>query len=229
MKLNTIHVTLKGLPPGLLMNRFSVERYKEQRKQKLKYRKYDPAEEARKSAYIAEIDGRRQLYIPSFTVHSMIIKTAKRYKSEKGVSIHKRLADAIKIDPEKIPLGTDQYNVHVNHTSIMPRGSIRRARAVVPEWRASFNIIYMSEIIPDPYIIRDILEEGSYCVGLLEHRPQHSGPFGTFIVEQFNVEDEEGGITSQSTAWPGMAMQGDAGRGAVRHGEARQGEVISVE
>ena len=189
MNFKRIHVTLTGLPPGLLMNRFSVENYKEQRKQQLKKREYDTKEEARKSAYMAEIDGKSQLYVPAFNVYTMILKSSGRRKIGKS-SARGVLAGLMKVMPDKIPLGTDKYEIDERGVRIQ-RARVIRARAHLPEWELAFDILYESDIIANPYFIREILEEAGYRMGLLDYRPEHLGPFGTFTVSRFELEDEE--------------------------------------
>lgn len=189
MKFKKIHITLIGLYPGLLMNAFSVERYKEQRKQKLKKREYDPTEEARNSAYMAEIDGKNQLYIPAFNVYTMILKACSGHKIGKRAA-RGVLAGLMKVMPDKIPLGTDKYEIDERGVTIQ-RARVIRARAHLPEWELNFTILYASDILLNPYIIQEILEEASYRVGLGDYRPEHSGPFGTYTVSRFEPEDEE--------------------------------------
>jgi len=186
VKFNTIHVTLKGLSP-LLMNRLRVEDL--QRKPRSALKEYNVKDDAEKSAYIAEIDGKRQLYVPGFNIYSMILQTSGRHKigkfSAKGI-----LAGLMKIVPEKIPLGTDKYEVDVR-PAVIQKARIARARAMLSEWKLSFDIVYESETISNPYLIQNILEEAGFRTGLLDYRPQHMGPFGTFVVEKFEVEGEK--------------------------------------
>lgn len=189
MKFKRIHVTLIGLPPGLLMNRFSVVRYKEQRKQDLKKRVYDSKEEARNSAYMAEIDGKNQLYIPGFNVYTMILKACSGHKIG-GRAARGVLAGLMKVMPDKIPLGTDKYEIDERGVRIK-RARVIRARAHLPEWELNFDILYNSDILTNPYIIQSILEEASYRVGLGDYRPERLGPFGTYKVSRFELEDEE--------------------------------------
>jgi len=186
------------------MNRFDIEDLK--RKPEITERDYDPEKMAEKSAYLAEIDGKRQLYIPSFAVYHMIIATAKKHPHGKGSLSHVELAKTIRIEPEKIPLGHCDYEVDVRPIVLRigeKTYTIRKARARVPEWMASFNIIYMSEIILDPYILRGILEDAGCYVGLLDYRPQHMGTYGTFVVKQFYVEGEAGIMEPQSISIQG--------------------------
>ena len=184
MKFKKIHVTLKGESP-LLMNRLRVEDL--QKKVRSTLKEYNVTEDAAKSAYMTEIDGKQQLYVPGFNVYAMILQTSGRHKIGKH-SARGILAGLMKILPEKIPLGTDKYEVDVR-PAVVQRARIARARAMLPEWELSFDILYESETISNPYLIKAILEEAGFRTGLLDYRPQHMGPFGTFTVTQFDVEE----------------------------------------
>lgn len=189
MKFKKIHVTLKGLDPeyGLLMNQYHVEG---QIEPKLKPVSYSVEEDAEKSAYFAEIDGKRQLYIPSINVYTMILQTSGRRKIG-GMSAKGVLAGLMKVSPSKIPLGTDKYEIDVRGGRRPPRtgGRVPVARAYLPKWELHFDITYDSEYIANPNVIREILEEAGIRTGLGDFRPQHLGPFGTFTVTQFDVEE----------------------------------------
>lgn len=118
-----------------------------------KSREYDPEREARESAYIAEIDGKEQLYIPAKHIYWMIMDSAKNYKYKKGrLRLSQVLAGAIRIEPEKIPLEHCDYEVHLGTVAIRLGGvtrRVKRARPMVPEWEASFNIIINKNMLPD--------------------------------------------------------------------------------
>jgi hypothetical protein len=94
------------------------------------------------------------------------------------------LAGSIMIEPEKIPLGTKDYEVDIRAVNI--KGSrVLRGRAKIPKWKAEFYIIYDKTLLSDIKLLRTILEDAGVRVGLLDYRPQKGGPFGTFIVTKF--------------------------------------------
>ena len=181
-----IEVEIRGLTP-LLMNRLNPESLKS--KSRRKTDQYDIEEEAAKSAYMAEIDGKRQLYIPNYCIYSMLIGTAKQYRLRR-TSLASLLAGTIRIEPEKIPLGTDKYEIDVRPV-VIQRQRVLKARAKLPEWSAKFWIVYSSKHLPDgiePTLL-EILEDAGIRMGLLDYRPQHKGWFGTFAVESFVTEE----------------------------------------
>lgn len=179
-----IRVTLKGLTP-LLMNRLNPEDLKSKSRRKLQDTDFE--RQAEKSAYIDEIDGKRQLYIPNYAIYAMILHTAKQYRARR-ISLSNLLAGTIRIEPEKIPLGTDKYEIDIRPV-VIQKNRVLKARAKVPDWKITFYIIYNKKYLPEniPETLKTILEDAGVRVGLLDYRPQHMGWFGTFEVEKFEV------------------------------------------
>jgi len=180
-----IRVTLKGLTP-LLMNKLTPETLQTKSRRKLEQPDFET--QAEKSAYIAEIDGKKQLYIPNYTVYAMIINTAKQYRARR-IPLSRLLAGTIRIEPEKIPLGTDKYEIDIRPV-VIQRNRVLKARAKIPEWQITFTIIYNKKFLPEgiPDTLKQILEDAGVRTGLLDYRPQHMGWFGTFEVAEFKEE-----------------------------------------
>ena len=179
-----IRVTVKGLTP-LLMNRLNPEDLKSKSRRKLQETDFERQSE--KSAYIDEINGKRQLYIPNYVIYAMILHTAKQYRARR-ISLSHLLAGTIRIEPEKIPLGTDKYEIDIRPV-VIQKSRVLKARAKVPNWKITFYIIYNKKYLPEniPETLKTILEDAGVRVGLLDYRPQHMGWFGTFEVEKFEV------------------------------------------
>jgi hypothetical protein len=177
-----INVEIRGLTP-LLMNRLNPESLKT--KSRMKMQEYSTTKDAANSAYIAEIDGKKQLYIPQECLYSMIINTAKQYKIRR-MSLSSLLAGTMRVEPEKIPLGTDQYEVD-ERAVVIQNQRILKGRAKLPKWSVKFQIVYDSKRLPDGIeaTLKEILEDAGTRMGLLDYRPQHKGWFGTFAVESF--------------------------------------------
>ena len=181
-----IRVTLKGLTP-LLMNRLDAGSLEAKSRRKLQ--QTDFKTQAEQSAYIDVIDGKRQLYVPSYAVYGMIIHTAKQYRARR-IPLSNLLAGTIRIEPEKIPLGTDQYEIDVRPV-VIQKSRVLKARAKVSNWTLTFTIIYNKKFLPEGIhqTLRQILEDAGVRIGLLDYRPQHMGWFGTFEVAEFKVEE----------------------------------------
>jgi hypothetical protein len=186
------HVTIKGKTP-LLMNQYVPGRQNDAKKQTLKKKVYSPEEDAAKSAYMAEIDGVKQLFIPSLCVYTMIVQacSGKKIPNPQGgraIAAKGIIAGSLKIAPDKIPLGTEKYEIDIRRARI-GQAAIDRARAMLPEWEASFDIVYDSDLIKSPEVFLEILDDAGDRLGLLDYRPQHMGPFGTFTVTKFEVPE----------------------------------------
>lgn len=179
-----IRVTLKGLTP-LLMNKLSPESL--QTKSRRKIANVDLEKQAEQSAYIDVVNGKRQLYIPNYTIYAMIVNTAKQYRARR-IPLSRLLAGTIRVEPEKISLGTDKYEVDVRPV-VIQKSRVLKARAKIPEWKITFTLIYNKKFLPEGIAdtLKTILEDAGVRTGLLDYRPQHMGWFGTFEVEKFEV------------------------------------------
>jgi hypothetical protein len=189
-----IDVEIRGLTP-LLMNRLNPESLKT--KSRMKMEQYSTTEDAKKSAYIAEIDGKTQLYIPQECLYSMIINTAKQYKIRR-MSLASLLAGTMRVEPEKVLLGTDKYEVD-ERAVVIQNQRVLKGRAKLPEWSAKFQLVYDSKRLPEgiEVTLKEILEDAGTRMGLLDYRPQHKGWFGTFVVESFVTEQGQELCTKQ--------------------------------
>jgi len=181
-----IDVEIRGLTP-LLMNRLNPESLKA--KSRMRMESYSTTEDAAKSAYIAKIDGKKQLYIPQEALYSMIINTAKQYRVRR-VSLASLLAGTMRVEPEKVPLGTDKYEVD-ERAVVIQRQRVLKGRAKLPKWDAKFQLVYDARRLPEGIekTLKEILEDAGTRMGLLDYRPQHKGWFGTFAVTHFIPEN----------------------------------------
>jgi hypothetical protein len=181
----TINVEIVGDSP-LLMNRLNPETLTSKGRRKTEA--YSPEKDAAASAYMMEEDGKKELYIPMEAVYSMIINTSKAYRI-KRMGVSSMLAGLMRIEPAKIPLGTDKYEVDTRAVVIQHQ-RVLKGRAMLPEWKAKFQIRYDAQRLPEGIesLLQEILEDSGTRMGLLDYRPQHKGWFGTFSVTQFEWE-----------------------------------------
>ena len=183
-----INVTIKGVT-ALLMNRLNPDVLRG--KMKSTFKNHDETKEAEASAYITEVNGKRELFVPSYAIYSMILQTATPTLYKVGRrGIREILAGTIRIEPENISLGHCNFDVDVRPV-VIQHARVLKARAKIPEWQISFQIIYNRKVLTEEAImkVKDILEDAGTRVGLLDYRPQHKGWFGTFEVTQFEAVD----------------------------------------
>lgn len=170
------------------MNRLNPETLKSKSKNRMQ--EYSTETDAANSAYIATENGTRFLYIPAEAVQSMLIKTAGQYKV-KRTSLSSLLAGTLRVEPEKISLGTDQYEVD-ERAVVIQNQRVLKGRARIPKgWRVKFQLIYNTKYLPAniEVTLKDIFEDAGVRMGLLDFRPQHKGSFGTFEVASFKLAD----------------------------------------
>ena len=181
-----ISVVITGRTP-LLMNRLNPETLKS--RSRMRMAKYSTIEDAKNSAYMAEIEGRQQLYIPSQAIYSMLINSSKMFTTGRK-SLAGILAGTVRIEPEKIPLGTDHYEV--DERPVVIKGQrILKGRARIDQWKAAFKIVFDAKRLPEGIdeTIENVLDDAGVRMGLLDFRPQHKGWFGTFRIEKFELQE----------------------------------------
>ena len=191
-----VNVEIEGMT-ALLMNRLNPESLRT--KSRMKMEKYSTETDAKNSAYMAEIDGKQQLYIPQEAVYSMMIGTAKQYRVGR-MPLSSLLAGTMRIEPEKIPLGTDKYIVD-ERAVVIQNQRVLKGRAKLPTWKAKFQIVYDAKRLPEGIeaTMNQILDDAGTRMGLLDYRPQHRGWFGTFKVVSFRGEEDK---TEEETPKP---------------------------
>jgi len=183
-----INVTIKGTS-ALLMNRYNVEAELERQKGHRTTKTYDPAIEAEKAAYWTS-KGKKELIIPAGVIYAAILGASSFHKIGKR-SAKAILAGSLRIQgtdgSEEISLGTKDYVIDTRPV-VIQRNRVLKSRAKLPEWEASFQVIYNEDLISDPEIVKTVLVEAGLRIGIMDFRPSRSGYFGTFDVTKFKPE-----------------------------------------
>lgn len=185
--MKTINVTIKGTR-YLLMNRYPIEaEIARQGKGKSTITKYDPEEQAKNSAYWST-GKKKELMIPANVIFASLINGSSFFKIQKS-SAKRVFAGNVLIEPEEISLGTDKYEVDIRPVVIQGKSRVLRARARIPAgWTASFQIVYNENIITNPEVLKQALEQAGQIVGICDWRPSKYGMAGTFAVTKFDVQ-----------------------------------------
>lgn len=176
-----LNVELRGLTP-LLMNRLNPESLKS--KSRMKLQEYSTETDAANSAYIVEINGKKELYVPANCIYSMIIKTAKQYRIKRQ-TLSSILAGTMRIEPEKVLLGRTKYEVDERAVVIQNQRILKGHAAISLPWTLEFQVVFDANRLPKGIEVTlvDIIEDAGTRMGLLDYRPQHQGWFGTFTIE----------------------------------------------
>lgn len=176
-------VVIRGRPPGILMN--NIEGMMKQLGTRTRKINQKPtyAEEAEKAAYRDPETG--GLYIPSKAIYGCIVNAGMGIKFGKFGA--QRLLVTVRVFPERIPLGTKDYEIDVQ--SVVVNGSrVPRARPLLREWSVEFFIVFDTNFIV-PGNLETVLKDAGKRVGILDFRPQHRGQYGTFRLEKFEEVD----------------------------------------
>jgi len=176
-----VKITIEGTSP-LLMNRYNVEAELARGKGKRINKSYDQKEEAEISAYWST-GKKKELIIPSQILYASILNGASWHKVNRR-SAKSILAGSIRIEPMEISLGTDKYDIDTRPV-VIQRARVLKSRAIIKEWKATFEIVYSEDLITDVSILKTVLEEAGMRIGIMDFRPQKGGPFGTFKVTEF--------------------------------------------
>ena len=175
-----IECEITGIPPGILMNSPKAM-LEEQETTTIKTKKRDPKVEAEKLAYRKK---NGELYIPAAAIKGCMIE-ASSFMRFGRFSAGPIIAGNVRVEPEEVGLGTKTYEIDIRTVVIQRRDRVPKARPNLKRWKVKFNLVYDEEIIPDPNVLRKVLEDGGKRVGVLDFRPKKKGNFGTFKVTKF--------------------------------------------
>lgn len=114
----------------------------------------------------------------------VMAKKTKPFRQNR-MSVSNLIAGSIKIEPDEIKLGTDKYEIDIRPV-VIQKNRVLQARPKIKNWKATFNIIFHKEYI-DSDVLKKILIDAGFRVGLLSYRPSKKGPFGTFKINKFEV------------------------------------------
>lgn len=150
-----------------------------------------PEEESEQGAYRNE-DG--FLVIPSVAVQRCMIEAAKQYqdpqrkratlKTKVAAAINLPLDDSFVLTREGEPVST--YDIDTRR-AVVQRAAVMRSRAMIAlPWEVEIQFGFDSSLIGMEHIA-DLLKLGGRQIGLLDYRPERSGSFGRYKVEQLKA------------------------------------------
>jgi len=177
-----VQVEITGITPLLMNNPASmIENATNELKSKTKEMNHEEA--AEKLTYK---DKNGELYIPAEAIKGTLIG-ASSYKKIGKFTARPMIAGGVSILPQKISLGTKEYELDIR-TVVIQRNRVVKARPMIENWKASFELLYNEKLIGNSEIIKSILTEAGERVGLLDFRPQKLGSFGMFKVTKWKEE-----------------------------------------
>lgn len=180
-----INVTIEGQTP-LLMNSPKAM-LEPQEEVTTKTKKYDQKAEAEKVAYKTKSGF---LYVPNTALKGCLIN-ASAWKKAGKYALKPIIAGGVRVPVEELIIKDKKgkplksYDIDLR-TVVIQRARVVKARPKIFDWKLDFELLYNEQLIPNPEIIKTVLEEGGDRVGLLDFRPAKTGEFGTFKVTKFN-------------------------------------------
>jgi hypothetical protein len=175
-----VEVSIKGLPPGIMMHRFPLEPI-------VGLEKKTKEEQAEYSAYRNAESG--ELYIPGPALQQALVAAATYSKGKGRGSLQKVVAASVFVLDGTLGLGMKKYEVD-SRAVVVPAtgGRVIRHRPVVPDWKTSFELMYDENLLSEAQIRKVVEEAGSLC-GLLDYRPNCKGPFGRYMVTSWKLSE----------------------------------------
>lgn len=169
-------VTITGVSP-ILMHNFAASGVEG-------LKNMTPEEQAEYSTYRKE--DTRELCVPSANLQRCLVSAASFSKGKGRATLSKTVAACVFVDPVYLGLGTTEFEVD-KRSVVVPatRGRIMRYRPRINEWSVAFELEWDDTLISANQM-RRIVDDAGALVGLLDFRPERKGPFGRFVVSQWN-------------------------------------------
>lgn len=147
-----------------------------------------PREQAEKKLYISEATG--EPMIPSPNLFRCLIDGGKFFKAGKSkvTTLKSSLIPAcVSIEELEIPIqSVDPWDVDTRAVRIPSTGGrILAHRPCFHSWKLSFTLELDEEVL-DVRLLREIVDAAGKRIGLGDFRPDCKGPFGKFVVEQWD-------------------------------------------
>lgn len=145
---------------------------------------YVPEEDAAAAAYQLA-DGSYGMVGIGF--RNSMLEAAKAFKMPRSRASMAGLLGHIMVEPELVPLldwngkPLRSYVIDSRRVVIMGKGIIR-SRPRFEQWSATFEIVYDEALVPNPEILRTIVNDAGARIGVGDYRPQKRGWFGRYAL-----------------------------------------------
>ena len=174
-----IEVTIQGISP-LLMHAFPMVEVKA-------IEKKTPEEQAEHCSYRTP---ENKLYIPGVAIQRCLINAASYSKGKGRASLVKVAAACLLVEPEYCILKQQKYTIDIRPVVVpATKGRILRYRPRFDKWDCSFVVEYDPDLITEEQL-RIIVDDAGRRVGMLDFNPVHKGPFGRFMVKNWEIIKE---------------------------------------
>lgn len=184
-----VEVTISGVTP-LLMNRFTEESeiaVSSGTRTSIRGMRGTPREQAAPKAYKNEAG---ELFIPGPNIFSCLVAAGSFHKSGRvKLTTHKSslIPAGLSVVELVCPLNTKDWECD-SRSVVIPStgGRIMCHRPRLDAWQATFTL-EIDETMFDPKFVRLLVDDAGKKIGLGDYRPQRKGPFGRFVVANWNT------------------------------------------
>lgn len=184
-----IRATIQGVSP-LLMNRFTeANEVAVSGGTSVAFRgsKGTPREQAQPKRYA---DGEGNLYIPGPNIFAAIVAAGTFHKAGKSkITTQKTSLVPAGVQVEELicPLSTKDWEVD-SRSVVIPStgGRIMCHRPRIDEWECTFTL-EVDDGMFSPNLVRALVDDAGKKIGLGDYRPARKGPFGRFVVKQWDI------------------------------------------
>lgn len=180
-----VRVRIKGIAPGVM---FQGKGLMEQDGGK-PGKPRPPEEEARLRAHWTGSGKGKQLCVPAVMLYNCFCKAAGFFKFKGNMKMSTIVASTVAFEVDEIPLGTDQFETHVEYVRIPPKtgAMVKVGRPLLREWSAEFYLIVDDEMY-DAAKLEEIIRHAGKMIGIGAGRPELKRPYGKFIVDDFQIQ-----------------------------------------
>lgn len=174
--MKTVEVKIRGIS-ALLMHSFPLVPIEALEKK-------TPDEQAEFAAY--RDPKTKELYIPGPNLQRAFVSGASYSKGKGRGNLSRVAAACLIVSPERISLNTKTFVVD-SRPIVVPatKGRVLRHRPRLDSWECIFQLEYDENLMTENQVRRIVDDTGSR-VGLLDFRPEKRGPFGRFMVTNWD-------------------------------------------
>lgn len=185
--MKTIAIEIRGTTP-LLIHRFAEQAEMGAKTRRIEATQRDPRDEARKAAYVAN-DG--TFFFSAFAIPNAMGAVGSNHKV---TGTRKTLRFVV---PSAVRMATDtvtimngkgpakDFEVDSRPVTIpATKGRVMRYRPRFDCWGARFDLLLDDNLL-SPEMANQLLAEAGQSIGIGDFRPEKRGPFGCFVVTQF--------------------------------------------
>lgn len=131
-----------------------------------------------------------ELCIPAANIRSCLIGAAKFIKGRGRASLQSAVRSGVYVHPEYVGLGVYDYIID-ERSVVVPstKGRVMRYRPRLDAWECRFYLVFSTRLLSADQLKEVVVYAGD-LIGLMDFRPEKSGTFGRFTVEEWKVLPE---------------------------------------